>query len=175
MPHDQIIDQVAVEDIDKIPSEPIQVDKVEPSVNGFVVPPVHTKVVLPMVPPFIPQNNLTGVPLEPTFQSANKPPLQTGKSAIEGLSKFLNPMPIDVTFRGELPVFDKGKEINDHLPDMTINDDLKDTKKRPLLDHIIDQNVLRAHVPKQVEIDKFLDVLKKKVIHDYTLPLLAKQ
>ena len=80
-------------------------------------------------------------------------------------------MPIDVTFRGELPVFDKGKEINDHLPNMTI----KDTKKRPLLDHIIDHNVLRAHIPKQVEIDKFLDVLKKKVIHDYTLPLSAKQ
>ena len=58
---------------------------------------------------------------------------------------------------------------------MTINDDLKDTKKRPLLDHIIDHNVLRAHIPKQVEINKFLDVLKKKVIHDYTLPLSAKQ
>ena len=84
-------------------------------------------------------------------------------------------MPIDVTFRGELPVFDKGKEINDHLPNMTINDDLKDTEKRPLLDHIIDHNVLRAHIPKQVEIDKFLDVLKQKVIHDYTLPLSAKQ
>ena len=39
----------------------------------------------------------------------------------------------------------------------------------------MDQNVLRAHIPKQVEIDKFLDVLKKKVIHDYTLPLSAKQ
>ena len=39
-------------------------------------------------------------------------PIQTGKSAFEGLSKFLNPMPIDVTFRDELPVFDKGKEIN---------------------------------------------------------------
>ena len=72
-------------------------------------------------------------------------------------------------------MFDKGKEINDHLPDMTINDDIKDTKKRPLLDHIIDHNVLRAHIPKQAEIDKFLDVLKKKVIHDYTLPLSAKQ
>ena len=118
---------------------------------------------------------MPGVPLEPTYQSANKPPLQAGNSAFEGLSKFLNPMPIDVTFRGELPVFDKGKEINDHLPNMTINDDLKDTKKRPLLDHIIDHNVLRAHIPKQVEIDKFLDVLKKKVIHDYTLPLSAKQ
>ena len=107
-------------------------DKVEPSVNDFVVPPGHTKVVPPIVPPIIPQNNLPGVPLEPTYQSANKPPLQTGKSAFEGLSKFLNPMPIDVTFRGELPVFDKVKEINDHLPDMTINDEIKDTKKRPL-------------------------------------------
>ena len=58
---------------------------------------------------------------------------------------------------------------------LTINDELKDTKKRPLLDHIIGHNVLRAHIPKQVEIDKFLDVLKKKVIHDYTLQLSAKQ
>ena len=175
MPHDQIIDPIAVEDIAEIPSEPIQVDKVEPSVHDFVVPPAHTKTITPIVPPTIPQNNLPRVPLEPTYQSANKPPLQAGKSAFEGLSKFLNPMPIDVTFRGELPVFDKGKEINDHLPNMTINDDLNDTKKRPLLDHIIDHNVLRAHIPKQVEIDKFLDVLKKKVIHDYTLPLSAKQ
>ena len=75
-------------------------------------------------------------------------------------------MPIDVTFRGELPVFDKGKDIDDHLPDMTINDELKDIKKRPLLDHITDHNVLTAHIPKQVEIDKFLGVLKKKAIHD---------
>ena len=175
VPQDQIVDPIAVEDIAEIPSEPIQVDKVEPSVHDFVVPPVHTKTIPPIVPPTIPQNNLPGVPLEPTYQSANKPPLQAGKSAFEGLSKFLNPMSIDVTFRGKLPVFDKGKEINDHLPNMTINDDLKDTKKRPLLDHIIDHNVLRAHIPKQVEIDKFLDVLKKKVIHDYTLPLSAKQ
>ena len=82
-----------------------------------------------MVPPIILQNNLPGVPLEPTYQSANKPLLQTGKSAFEGLSKFLNPRPIDVTFRGELTVFDKGKEINDHMPNMTIEDELKDTKK----------------------------------------------
>ena len=109
-PHDATIDPMAVEDIAEIPSEPIQVDKVEPSVHDFVVPPVHTKKVPPMVPPTIPQNNLPGVPLEPTYHSANKPPLQTGKSAFEGLSKILNPMPIDVTFRGELPVFDKVKE-----------------------------------------------------------------
>ena len=75
----------------------------------------------------------------------------------------------------EVPVFDKGKEINDHLPNMTINDYLKDIRKISLFDHIIDHNVLRAHIPKQVEIDKFLDVLKQKVIHDYTLPLSAKQ
>ena len=51
MPHDQIIDPLTVEDIAEIPSEPIQVDKVEPSVHDFVVPPVDTKKVPPMVPP----------------------------------------------------------------------------------------------------------------------------
>ena len=106
----QITDPIASEDIAEIPSEPSQVDKVEPSVNDFVVPLVHTKVVPPVVPSIIPKNNLPGVPLEPTYQSANKPLLQARKSAFEGLSKFLNPMPIDVTFRGELPVFDREKK-----------------------------------------------------------------
>ena len=78
----QIIDPIAIEDIAEIPSEPTQVDKVEPSANDFVVPPVHTKVVPPVVPPIVLQNNLPGVPLEPTYQSANKPPLQAGKSAL---------------------------------------------------------------------------------------------
>ena len=64
VPHDQIVDPIAVEDIAEIPSEPIQVDKVEPSVHDFVVPPVHTKTIPPIVPPTIPQNNLPGVPLE---------------------------------------------------------------------------------------------------------------
>ena len=73
MSHDPINDPMAVENIAEIPSEPIQVDKVEPSVHNFVVPPVHTKKVPPIVPLTIPQNNLPGVPLEPTYQSANKP------------------------------------------------------------------------------------------------------
>ena len=57
MPHDQIIDPVAGEGIARTPSEPIQVGKVEPSVNDFVVPPVHTKKVSQMVSPITPQNN----------------------------------------------------------------------------------------------------------------------
>ena len=44
-------------------------------------------------------------------------------------------MPIDVTFRGELLVFDKGKEINDHLPDMTINDELRHKEKAIVRSH----------------------------------------
>ena len=76
VPHDKIIDPVAVENTAEIPSEHIHMNKVETSVNDFVVPPVHTKVVPPVVPPTIPKNNLPGVPLEPTYQSANKPPLK---------------------------------------------------------------------------------------------------
>ena len=58
VPHDPIIDPMAVEDIAEIPSEPIQLDKVEPSVHDFVVQSVHTKEVPPIVPPTIPQKNL---------------------------------------------------------------------------------------------------------------------
>ena len=41
--------------------------------------------------------------------------------------------------------------------------------------YILERNVLKNHIPKQVEIDKFLDVLKEKLTHDYELPLSAKQ
>ena len=58
---------------------------------------------------------------------------------------------------------------------MSLETEFKDAKSAPLLKYILEKNVLKTHIPKQVEIDKFLDIPKKKVIHDYKLPLSAKQ
>ena len=87
------------------------------------------------------------------------------------MSQFLNPLPIDVSFRGELPAFDKDNDDTIDLPALSIEAEFKDANSEPLLKYILEKN----HIPKLVGIDKFLDVLKKKVIHDYKLPLSAKQ
>ena len=34
--------------------------------------------------------------------------------------------------------------------------------------------MFRKHIPKQVELDRFIDALKEKVIHDYNIPIHVK-
>ena len=34
--------------------------------------------------------------------------------------------------------------------------------------------MFRRHIPKQIELDKFIDALKEKVIHDYNIPIHVK-
>ena len=34
-----------------------------------------------------------------------------------------------------------------------------------------EDTVFRRHIPKQVELDKFTDALKEKVVHDYNIPI----
>ena len=43
-------------------------------------------------------------------------------------------------------------------------------KKRKLFNKIPEDTIFRKHIPKQVELDKFIDALKEKVIHDYNIP-----
>ena len=92
----------------------------------------------------------------------------------EGISHILNPVPINVTLRGQLPSFDDDKEDID-LPDITLSDDMKQRNSFLLIGQILDSNIFRHHIPKQVELDKFLQILKKKVIHDYSLPISIKE
>jgi hypothetical protein len=42
---------------------------------------------------------------------------------------------------------------------------------KPLFESIKDDGILRNHIPKQNEIDKMLDIIRKKVLRDYHLPL----
>ena len=48
-------------------------------------------------------------------------------------------------------------------------------KALPVLKNSKDPNVFIRHIPKQIEIDEFLKILKAKVINSYSLPLLATE
>ena len=79
-----------------------------------------------------------------------------------------------MTLRGQLPSLDHDKEDIDLL-EMTLSDDMKQRNSFPLLHQILDSNIFRHHIPKQAELDKFLQILKKRVIHDYSLPISIKE
>ena len=90
----------------------------------------------------------------------------------EGL---LTPQPIEIELRGRLPSYDVDKAIEKYPFTMDIPsiEELKE-KKRKLFRKIPEDTVFRKHIPKQVELDKFIDALKEKVIHDYNIPIHVK-
>ena len=107
--------------------------------------------------------------LEPSFY-----PQVMGKQLpkYEGL---LTPQPIEIELRGRLPSYDVEKAIEKYPFTMDIPsiEELKE-KKRRLFKKIPEDSVFTKHIPKQVELDKFIDALKEKVIHDYNIPVHIK-
>ena len=48
-------------------------------------------------------------------------------------------------------------------------------KSKKLFDEIQDEMIFRKHLPRQLEIYKFLESLKRKLIHDYDIPISIKE
>ena len=44
----------------------------------------------------------------------------------------------------------------------------------PLVHKVTDDNILRKHIPKQEEINRMLELIKRKVLRDYHLPVDAR-
>ena len=90
----------------------------------------------------------------------------------EGL---LKPQPIEIELRGRLPSYEVDKAIEKYPFSMDIPfiEELKE-KKRKLFHKIPEETVFRKHIPKQLELDKFIDALKEKVIHDYNILISIK-
>ena len=48
-------------------------------------------------------------------------------------------------------------------------------KPLPVLQHSSNLNLFTRHIPKQKDIEDFLKILRAKVLHSYSLPLLASE
>ena len=64
----------------------------------------------------------------------------------------------------------KQLEVTIRQPDKTMY-----RKSRKLFDKIQDEMIFRKHLPRQLEINKFLESLKRKMIHDYGIPISIKE
>ena len=56
--------------------------------------------------------------------------------------------------------------------DISSIEELKE--KRKPYHKIPEETDFRKHMPKELELDKFIDALKEKVIHDYNIPISIK-
>ncbi len=48
-------------------------------------------------------------------------------------------------------------------------------EKECMSNHINDEDIIRKHIPKQIELDKWIEKIKRKVIHDYDVPITVKE
>ena len=158
--------------------EPV-IQDVIPPVQGvkdqdMVLPPFYKggTVELPPKQPVLPPiEQFRPNPLmEPTQLPRVKQNLQT---RYEGL---LNPLPIDIELRGRLPAYDVDKELKQYPFDLELPtiQELNQQKKK-LFHFIPEDTIYRKHIPKQIELAKFMDSLKEKVIHDYNIPIAVKE
>ena len=91
--------------------------------------------------------------------------------------QILVPVNIDVTLKGQLSPFDMEKGFEaihttaEQLPDL----ESLFREDKPLFKPCTEISLFMKHIPKQQELDKFVDYLKKRVIHDYKVPLTVKK
>ena len=105
-------------------------------------------------------------------------PSSSSQSIAKQLPKYegsLNSQPIEIELRVRLPPYDVDKAIEKYTFTMDIPslEELKE-KKRKLLYKIPEHTVFRRHIPKQVELDIFIDALKEKVRHYVNIPINVK-
>ena len=162
-----------VPDVEEIP-EPNQVD--EPDHVPF---PVQDQIEIPVQKPLpLIQQRPEIYPTRIKRPNPLLEPSYNCKVMTKQLPKYeglLEPQPIEIELRGRLPSYDVDKAIQKYLFSMDIPsiEELNE-KKRKLFDKIPEDTVFRRHIPKQVELDKFIDALKEKVIHDYNIPTSVK-
>ena len=101
----------------------------------------------------------------------NEPiPMKPVKKAtpVINYDQILAPVNIDVTLKGQLPPFDMEKGFEaihttaEQLPDL----ESLFREDKPLFKPDTEISLFMKHIPKQQELDKFVDYIKKRVIHD---------
>ena len=88
----------------------------------------------------------------------------------------INPRPFTIRLLDTLPGYEDDiddkiqAEVSIRQPDRTMY-----RKSKKLFDEIQDDVIFRKDLPRQLEINRFLESLKRKVIHDYDIPISIKE
>ena len=91
--------------------------------------------------------------------------------------QILAPVNIDVTVKAQLPPFDMEKSFKTIHATAEQSPYLESLFKedKPLFKPGTEISLFMKHIPKQQELDKFVNYLKQRVIHDCNVPLTVKE
>ena len=120
---------------------------------------------------------MTGLQVPPVL---NEPiPMKPVKKATSVINydPILTPVNIDVTLKGQLPPFDMEKSFDAIQTSVEQYPDLESLfrEDKPLFKPGTEISLFMKHIPKQKELDKFVNYLKQRVIHDCKVPLSVKE
>ena len=182
MPEKSQIGIIEVKDKEEQSQGEIQVDNTHHQPNDEIMAEIENvnipdnRVIKPIAHR-VPNINLGDLQIPPVL---NEPiPMKPVRKAtpVIDYDQILAPVNIDVTLKCQLPPFDMDKGFEaihttaEQLPDL----ESLFREDKPLFKPGTEISLFMKHIPKQQELDKFVDYLKKRVIHDYKVPLTVKE
>ena len=108
------------------------------------------------------------LPMEQVHRKVQRPPVKRFDS-----DQILAPIPIDVELKGKLSPFDVQTSFGVDKT-LELEPDYSEVYQ-PLFTDIPDNTIMRRHIPKQHELNKFIDSLKRKIIKEYNIPITMNE
>ena len=167
-------DEVGQGEVQIIPNQQPDIeDNIMAEIDNVNIPDIVSRPVAQNVP----KVNMIGLQVPPVL---NEPiPIKPVKRATSMINydQILTPVNIDVTLRGQLPPFDMEKSFDAIQTSVEQYPDLESLfrEDKPLFKPGTEISLFMKHIPKQKELDKFVNYLKQRVIHDCKVPLSVKE
>ena len=173
---------IEVKDAEEVGQDEVQmVPNQQPNIENNIMADIDNvnipEIVSRSVAQNLPKVNMTGLQVPPVL---NEPipmkPVKRGTPVINN-DQILTPVNIDVTLRGQSPPFDMEKSFDAIQTSVEQYPDLESLfrEDKPLFKPGTEISLFMKHIPKQKELDKFVNYLKQRVIHDCKVPLSVKE
>ena len=167
-------EEVGQDEVQMVPNQqPNTENNIMADIDNVNIPEIVSRSVAQNMP----KVNMTGLQVPPVL---NEPipmkPVKRGTPVIN-YDQILTPVNIDVTLRGQLPPFDMEKSFDAIQTSVEQYPDLERLfrEDKPLFKPGTEISLFMKHIPKQKELDKFVNYLKQRVIHDCKVPLSVKE
>ena len=167
-------EEVGQGEVQMVPNQQPDIeDNIMAEIDNVNIPDIVSRPVAQNVP----KVNMTGMQVPPVL---NEPiPMKPVKKATSVINydQILTPVNIDVTLKGQLPPFDMEKNFEAIQTSVEQYPDLESLfrEDKPFFKPGTEISLFMKHIPKQKELDKFVNYLKQRVIHDCKVPLSVKE
>ena len=167
-------EEVAQGEVQIVPNQQPDIeDNIMAEIDNVNIPDIVSRPVAQNVP----KVNMMGLQVPPVL---NEPiPMKPVKKATSVINydQILTPVNIDVTLKGQLPPFDMEKSFDAIKTSVEQYPDLESLfrEDKPLFKPGTEISLFMKHIPKQKELDKFVNYLKQRVIHDCKVPLSVQE